>query len=232
MAGEELFTREELDELGARTDETILNAMDRGDIQKARNLVKHMYRELIAMHDIEVTMVTAALSFIGKRFGDDVLHEALHEMLASWVKEAAREYAKIQDPRVKAKMFARGLKGHGVKVKIEEDSEKFIFSMEPCGSGGKLIRSGSYEPPKNFYRVKKPRLMTHRRPDYPVYCAHCIFHEIIGIEETGIPLFIHLPPDKLGEEPCRMLLYKDPKAIPSSYYERIGKKKPDVCSSP
>lgn len=226
MIEERLFTKEELEALGTRTDELILKAIDEGDTKKAKKLVRRMYGELIAMHDLEVTMVTAALSFIGRRFGDKTLHEALHEMLSSWVREAARDYAKVEDPRRRAQMLAYGLKGHGQRLKIEEDAEKFIFTMEPCGSGGKLVREGSYEPPRNFHRVKKPQLMTYGKPDYPVYCAHCIFHEIVGIEETGVPLFILIPPDSPGKEPCRMLLYKDPKAIPDEYYERVGKQKP------
>jgi len=222
-----LFTDQELEDMGKRTNELIVNAIDEGDPGKAKKLVRRMYNELIAMHDIEVTMVTATLSFIGRRFGDEVLHEALHDMLASWVRQAAREYVKVEDPRARAKMFAYGLKGHGVAVRIEEDAEKFIFSMEPCGSGGKLVRDGSYDgPPRDFYRVKTPQLMTYGKPDYPAYCAHCIFHEIVGMEETGIPLFLMDPSDRPGEEPCRMLLYKDPKAIPAEYYERAGLQKP------
>jgi len=185
-----------------------------------------MYKELMAMHDIEVTMVAAGLSFIGRHFGDEVLQEALHDVLASWVRKAARDYEKVKDPRRRAQMFAYGLKGHGQKIRIEEDAEKFVFTMEPCGSGGKLVRDGIYGPSTNFYRVRKPYLMTYGQRDFSVYCAHCIFHEIVGIEETGVPLFIMVPPNKPGEEPCRMLLFKDPKEIPPEYYERVGKKKP------
>lgn len=226
MIEERLFTQEELEELGTRTDELILKAIDDGDTQKAKKLVHRMYGELMAMHDLEVTMVTAALSFIGRRFGDETLHEALHEVLSSWVREAARDYAKVEDPRRRAQMFAYGLRGHGQKLRVEEDAEKFIFTMEPCGSGGKLVRDGSYGPPPGFYRVKKPQIMTYGKQNYPVYCAHCIFHEIVGIEETGVPLFILIPPDKPGTEPCRMLLFKDRKAIPEEFYERVRKQKP------
>jgi hypothetical protein len=226
MTKERLFTEEELEEMGTRTDELILKAIEEGDIKKARRLVLRMYKEFKAMHDIEVAMVTSVLSFIGNRFGDETLHEALHGMLSCWVKDAARAYEKVGDPKARAKMFAYGLKGHGQGIKVEEDNEKFTFIWETCGSGGELVRDGSYGPPRNFYKVKEPQLMTYGKPDFPAYCAHCIFHAIVGIEETGVPLYIHVPPDNPGVEPCRMYIYKDPKAIPAEYYEIVGKKKP------
>lgn len=226
MPQQRYFTEEELRELGAKTEDLIVKAIDAGDSEKAKKLVHRMYGELLAMHDLEATMVTATLSFIGKRFGDKVLEEALHEMLASWVKQAARDYAKVDSPKRRAQMFAYGLKGHGVALQIEEDDEKFIFTQQPCGSGGKLVRDGSYGPPRNFYRVHQPQMMTYGKKDWPAYCAHCIFHEIVGMEETGVPLFVLVPPDRPGEQPCRMLLYKDPANIPAEYFERAGLKKP------
>ncbi len=226
MPPQRYFTEAELKELGANTRDLVIKAIDAGDTEKARKLVNRMYGELLAMHDLETTMVTAAMSFIGKRFGDKVLEEALHEMLGSWVKQAARDYAKVDSPKRQAQMFAYGLKGHGEPLTVEEDDEKFIFTMQPCGSGGKLVRQGSYGPPRDFYTVQKPQLMTYGKKDWPAYCAHCIFHEIVGIEETGVPLFVLAPPDKPGEQPCQMLLYKNPKDIPAKYYERAGKKKP------
>ena len=221
-----LFAKKELEELGERTKDLLLKAIEAGDQDKAKMLARRMYGELMAMHDIEVKMLTAALSFIGRRYGDATLHQALHEVLGSWVRQTARAYARVEDPRRRAEMLAYGLKGHGGALKIEEDADKFTLTMEPCGSGGRLVLEGCYGPPTNFYRVKKPQMMTYGKKDFPVYCAHCIFHEIVGIEETGVPLFVLLPPEKPGEEPCHMLLYKDPRTIPEEYYERAGKKKP------
>ncbi len=108
------------------------------------------------------------------------------------------------------------------------DEEKFTITMTPCGSGGKLVLEGGYKPPRNLARVKKAQPQTFGKENFPVYCTHCAFQEIVPIEVLGHPIFITDPPDadKIGEIPCSVYIYKDPKNIPEEFYERIGKKKP------
>jgi hypothetical protein len=220
-----VFTEEELNEMGRQTADVIEQSIDAGDRQKAKKLTRRMYREFLAMHDLLRDWVTALLTFIGTEYGDEVLYQALKESCSSWLKPLTELYAN-KDIRQKVELLAGGLRGHLQPLEIKEDDEKFVLSMHPCGSGGRLVLDGSYRPPRKFMRVKKAQLMTYGRKDFPVYCAHCPFQEILPIEWNGIPLFITVPPAKLGEEPCQMHLYKDPRVIPSELYQRVGKRKP------
>ncbi len=113
-------------------------------------------------------------------------------------------------------------------MKVKEDEEKFTFLMQPCGSGGRLILEGCYGPPRNFLKIKKAQPMTYGRKDFPVYCAHASSTLILPTEWGIAPAFVEILSEKLGEEPCQICLYKDPKDIPSELYQRVGKRKPQL----
>ena len=49
--------------------------------------------------------------------------------------------------------------------------------------------------------------------------------DIIPLEEGGLPWAFHEPSQKPGEEPCHMVIYKDPQAIPDEVFQRVGMEK-------
>lgn len=226
MAGNRVFTDEELKQMGEKTLDLVAAAIDSGDKERAKKLSERMYREFQGMHDLYLDWVTGLLSFIYRRHGDQELYDALSEACAAWLKPVAETYTKV-DIRRKAQLFAGGLRGHLVPLKVEEDDEKITFMMMPCGSGGKLALSNAYGPPKNFAKIKKAQPMTYGMENFSVYCAHCSFQEILPIEWHGAPMVVCHPPrpDKIGQIPCRISLYKDPKKVPEELYRRVGKKK-------
>jgi hypothetical protein len=59
-----------------------------------------------------------------------------------------------------------------------------------------------------FTPEKVKEAMTFSRRGFPVYCAHCFFQNISPLEEGGEPLFITEPAREIGEEPCRIIVYK------------------------
>ncbi|RPJ60722.1 MAG: hypothetical protein EHM12_05940 [Dehalococcoidia bacterium] len=123
-------------------------------------------------------------------------------------------------------MLTAGLRGHLTPLVIEEDDEKITVMMNPCGSGGRAVIDGSYGPPRNFLKIKKHPLMTLGKENFPAYCCHCPFQDLIPIETTGYPIWVTEPSENPGIEPCKFMLYKDKKSIPDIYYQRFGKVKP------
>lgn len=219
-----VFTETELKELGVQTADLIQQAIDEGDTEKAKKLCRRMYKEFYSMHEGFRDTVTSLLTFIGRRYGNEVLFDALHEGFQSFA-ELARLY-RGQDIRNKVEMLAAGLRGHLTPLKIEEDEEKITIMMTPCGSGGRAVLNGSYEPQGKFLRVKKHPVMTLGKDDFPVYCCHCPFQDLIPMEDSGFPIWVTEPSDDIGKTPCKFILYKDQKLIPERYYQRLGKKKP------
>lgn len=226
MTEARLFTRQELDELGTQTADLIRAAIDDDDKTRAKDLTLRMYEEFSAMHDALLRWVTALLSSIGRRYGDETLESVLRETCPAVVVDAAIQLAEIpqEDHRAKAELIVKGLRGHLSPMKIEEDDEKFTIEMQPCGSGGRLILDGYYDPPYSYLKLSKPQPMTFGQEDFPVYCTHCAVLGILSIEFDA-PLFFIDPSDRLGEKPCKIYLYKDTEAIPDTLYAKLGKKK-------
>jgi len=208
-----MFTDEELKDMGQRNVDAITEAIDAGDLDRAKYLAQRMHRECLAMHDGLIDWITALLSFVGCRYGDEALHQALREGCRAWVEPLTETFAHA-DVGHRAVMMTKVLRGHMMPIRIEEDDEKFTFVMEPCGSGGRLVLEGKYEPPQDFLKIKNAQPMSFGRRNFPVYCAHHHFEELLPQELVGYPLFITDPAKNLGSEPCRIYLYKDPEAAP------------------
>ena len=219
-----IFTDQELKELGTETIELLKQAIEQGDLKKARGLSQRMFKEFYSQHEGYRDTVVALLSFIGRKYGQDVLYEAIHDAFMGFA-DLAKLY-EGQDIRRQVEMLAMGLRGHLNSLIIEEDDEKITVMMNPCGSGGRAILNGSYEPQGKFMRVKKHPIMTLDRDDFPVYCCHCPFQDLIPMEDSGFPIWVTEPSENLGKVPCKFMLYKDRKQIPEKYYQRLGMKKP------
>lgn len=207
MEKEKIFTREELQAMGERTLDLVQAAVEAGDKEAAKKLSKRMYAEFTAMHDLYRDWVTDLLSFIGRRYGDEDLYEVLKQTVGGYTKMMGLRYAGKSTKR-KLEMLAAGLRGHLQPLTIEEDDEKFTIIPKICGSGGRLAKEGAYGPPRDFLKIKKAQAMTFDQEDWPVYCSHCHFQNIIPLEPGGSPLFITEPSTEIGEKPCRTYVYK------------------------
>lgn len=213
MQANRMFTDEELRNMGQRKVDAITEAIDAGDLDRANDLAQRMHRECLAMHDSLIAWITGLLSFVGRRYGDEALYQALREGCSTWLEPLTERFAQA-DARHRAVMLAKILRGHMMPMRIEEDDEKFTFIMEPCGSGGRLVLEGSYQPPRDFLEIENAQPMSFGRSNFPVYCAHHHFEEVVPQELAGCPLYVTEPADNLGEEPCRIHLYKDPRVAP------------------
>lgn len=226
-----VFTEEELKELGTPRTDLTLQAIAEGDLENAKKYAKQMRSDAKAMHDLYLEWVGSLLSFIVKQYGNEALNEALNECMELWCKVYLPAYENA-DPEQKLKMWAAAFRGHLRPVKIEEDEEKFTLMMQPCcGSGGKLMEENAYEqPPRNFAMVKGPCTLTFDRESLPVYCAHCPALDMAPIDLIGAPWIpiVPPPPEKMGKEVCRGLVYKEFGTEPEEFYERVGRKKGKV----
>jgi hypothetical protein len=224
---ERLFSKDEIAELEKRTLDRLLEAIDSGDPKEAKKIANRMYNEFLSMHDLYRNWTAATLSCIGKRFGDQVLDEVMTEGVKAWWLPTMEKFPQgAENLRARVKMFVSGLHGHLQPMHIEEDEEKVVLQMKPCGSGGRLVLEGKYEGPDALYTVKNPQRMTYNRANFPVYCAHEPPMELVDIEKNGAPFVVVEPAHELGKEVCSFIIYKDPAKVPAKYYERLGLKKP------
>ncbi|MDD5398360.1 MAG: hypothetical protein PHU70_04685 [Dehalococcoidia bacterium] len=222
------FAQSELKEMGEETVKLVQQAIDAGELEKAKKLNRRMYREFASQHDNYLNWVTSLLTFIQNRLGDEAVYESIYGAFEAL--GALADAYRGQDPGKQAAMLAAGFRGHLTSAVVEEDDEKFTVMMAPCGSGGKIVANNGYAPTGKFAKLKKPHKMTFGKADFPIYCAHCALQDIVPMEKTGYPIWVMETPDKVGEVPCKYYIYKNPDDIPARFYERYGLKKPPVKS--
>lgn len=225
MTQDRLFSDQELEEMGTQTVELVERAINAGEYEEAKKFARRMYREFSAMHDLYLEWITATLTFIYERYGDQALHDALHKGVASWTAPLVDIY-KGKEAKHRARLLTGALRGHLQPIKVVESDEKFIITMQPCGSGARLIQQGKYTSPTNYARVKKAQPMTFDRENFPVYCAHCFFSNIIPFEFSGLPIFLVTPAEIIGEQPCQFFIYKNPNTASNKLHTMLGKGKP------
>ncbi len=223
MNEKRVFTDKELEEMGTRTLDQVLEAIDAGSKEKAKELANRMYREFNHLHDGYFTWVTGLQTYIYDKLGVDAVEEAERQAHTIESKIAFIPSGET-DFRKRVEGMAGGLQGHLQPITVREDDEKVTITMKPCGSGKRLILMGGYD--AGLGRVKEAHRITWGQKDFPLYCVHCPVMEALDIENTGDFAFCHFVSDPIGEEDCQFVFYKDPADIPEEFYTRIGKEKP------
>jgi hypothetical protein len=212
-------------ELETPTRTLIEEAIDRGDVEDAKRLLQLMEEDWLRNKDYSINWITSLLSFIGRRLGEPAVEEALRDFGDRFLRQRRAGMAGVE-PRKRMEGLVRAMKANGADVVYEEQDEKFVLGFR-CGSGGKLIDDGAYDPPRDYLTLSEPGPRTFGRPKLPVYCAHCsVNNEIEGIEQTGVPVTIEFPPERPGER-CVHHIYKDPASIPDEIFRRVGKTRLD-----
>lgn len=79
MGRDRLFTDAELKEMGTRTLDLVLQAIDEGDKKKAKELAVRMYGEFNHLHDGYMFWVTGLQSYIYRNYGIDAVERAERE---------------------------------------------------------------------------------------------------------------------------------------------------------
>jgi hypothetical protein len=225
MSKKRIFSDKELHEMGRRTLDLVLEAIEAGDKDKAKELAQRMYSEFNHLHDGYMFWVTGLQSYIYKNYGIEAVEEAEREAHTTEAKIVFKPPEKT-DFRSLVEHQVSGLRGHLQPITVEEDDEKVSITMLPCGSGERIIQKGGYDPEAGLARVKEPHRITWGMKDFPIYCVHCPVMEMLDIENTGNFRVAHFVSEPLCQESCQFVFYKDPARIPEEYYTRIGKTKP------
>jgi len=218
----EPFISEQLGESATKTETQIVQAIDAGNLEKAKELTLKLHRLAMANHDADYDTAARLFSFIARRFGDTVLWEAMDEWSAQMVQVLTTSHGKAGDARSRMRIFAEQLKVHYRPIEIIEDDEKFIAKMISCGTGGRMLLQGKYGPPPGFHKVCQAQAMTYWREDFPVYCCHGPAMAVLALARGCSPPVLEIAAERLGEEPCEFWLFKDPASIPADAYHKAG----------
>ena len=232
--GERWFTEEELAEMSRPTMDRAIEALDRGDLDEARSLCEAMKHEWRYLHDLMVEGIGGLITFVQERMGEDAVAEAWScGQGRGWKRDVETIVGRDRKQIVHALAATwrahscSGTGPHPGAFTIAEDDEKFTFSMNPCGSGQRLVRMGRYEGPNALGVTKRAHDWSYGRENFPLYCTHCSFmNESLPIRWIGYPLYPSDPPEDYGRDPCTWYWYKDPADIPERHWRRYGLERP------
>lgn len=198
-------------------------ALAAGEIEQATRLIDVAAERSASLRDYSINWITSLLSFIGDEMGEEAVERALRRTGDEYVRprrEQGPDWTSLP-AEVRAKAIARSMVANGATCEIEESDTEITLSFR-CGSGGRLIDDGSYEPDGDYLVLRERSGRTFGRDELPVYCAHCsVNNEMQAIEWTGVPTTVEEPPTRPGE-PCIHHIYRDPAAVPVRFLERLA----------
>lgn len=226
-----IFSQEKLAELNKDFMGLAMEALEAGDMEKTKHWIRRQDENKDHLHDLFLHWVTSLMDWIYKHDGEDAAVLAVRDTVSRCI----LPFSKIKMDLVEqegigayVEFIVDVLRMHSMYpgMTIEEDDEKFTLTMDPCGSGGRLINGGFYEGPMAYAKLKNSGRHTWGETDLPIYCSHCPWaQEILPIFTYGddSQLWIHASPfPKKPGDPCIQYIYKDPKYIPDHFYERLG----------
>lgn len=166
--------------------------------------------------------LTAQLTLVNARYNSDGLEDCLrHAAEMVWVPRMERDLA--FSPVERLRNWAEKMSvGHNGSVRVTEFSDRWVLTLDPCGSCGRQVLAGRYKAPWNFGVVADGVPVGFLRPDITVYQAHlAVVHGLVPIERNGAP-WPAISCSGLSSTPCELVLYRNPAETDERYYAQVG----------
>ncbi|MGB3437655.1 MAG: hypothetical protein WBA97_02785 [Actinophytocola sp.] len=166
--------------------------------------------------------VTALLTLVNSTYGTEGLHDCLRYATdVIWAPRMAGDLAR--PPEVRLASWAEKMSvGHNGGVSVVEEEDRWVFTLDPCGSCGRQILDGRYAAPWHLGVVGDRHPISFLRDDITVYQAHvAVAHTIVPIERVGAP-WPAMRCAGLAATPCELVIYRDPHTAGPEYYTQVG----------
>ncbi len=209
--GRALFAAEELYRLGKTRCREALDRIAAGDLDIGE-LIRDQQREWLPWHDLFVQWATCVLSAVYREKGADYLDRFLKHTYDPPFSLLYPLYDALDDVGL-FRLFARIWNYHLAGFRATEEEDRFVFILDPCGSGGRLFRS---EAGKRRFRygdglpclMDGPANINFNRTNFPIYCTHCASSNRDQFEGGPLIFVIDGLAQKDAASPCVQYLYK------------------------
>jgi hypothetical protein len=214
----------ELKDLSQSHLDRALEAIDQGHVEEAKKLLEIMKAETKHCHDLMVDYVWTLLTYIGKNYGEEEVYKALE--FRHGVQKQVAEHMLGMTAEDSVRFKAKIHRGHHSTFTLEEEPDRYVMKLDPCNTGGRMLRLRMDQPPIGLLRMGKAHPWTWSKKGVSYYCAHCAMHEIQGMEKGAPhPTWVFECPEN-PDDPCIQYCYKHTEDVPEEYFSRIGKRKP------
>jgi hypothetical protein len=165
------FTEEQLTGMARPTPDRIRERLQHGKNREALRIASRMKGEFFFLHNLYVNMLVTTLDFIAREAGEERLGQVLSYVYDACVREQIMSRISGLQRRDALAFIIRNIfladtcGGAGMpapRISIEEGESEVHIILDPCASGGKLIRRRAYEPLKastKFRESLENRLM-------------------------------------------------------------------------
>ncbi len=200
------------------------------------------------VHDRDLDYVCGLLNAVVVRLGEEALEALYRDYLL--VKVFARGFGRFDVAKhdwrdtfdslvsfllIGARLHLPDLGRDARSITLREHDDRVEVTLSPCGSGGRITGGDAFsgtgsraEAPYHYRFLEREHDFSWNKKGVCPYCAHCcLTYEKLPIEQFGYPVMVVEPPSYPNETAqCRFTLYKDPREVPASAYERLGETKP------
>ena len=205
--------------------DSVYEAIKSGRTEEALKLLEQGLDMSTLQHNSLVSFAGMAITHLA-RFGEEELEKLFRERYSA----QAREWiSATPGAKESVEKFAGLMENPHSKVTITEEPDRYVLTLDPCRTGGRLRRgmvvASSKAAGMSIGTTKKAYPCSWGKSGVSYYCMHeCVFLEIVPIELRGYPIAIVQYAEK-SEDPCVLLFYKKPESIPEEYFTRVGKTK-------
>lgn len=221
------FSDEQLAWLGTMPEDAVINEFEKESNSNIMEVFERYYEEKTRMHDAVSCICGALMTWLYEKEGFDGVYAA--EMFAHKIEG---EIAMPHDNEDNFKDLLLGtlsaVHGHVHQpMTLSEDDEKVVLTVNPCGSGGRMIQR-AYNPDIGYARLTGNHPAMWSLDELPIYCIHCPLFEQMAVDNSGSFTVVHSFRSTESPKPpmCEYLFYKNPEDIPEEYFTRIGREKP------
>lgn len=211
--GQALFSAEERRLLTQTQVQQARERLDTGDTAIAA-LLEGQRKECRPWHDFAVVWL-AHFYAVALEVGEpDYLDETLTQTYQPAFVAGFARYGAMDDDAL-VHEIARTWNYHCADFRLHEEDERFVFTLDPCGSGGRLLRGQMWRDLFRYGRplsptMPEPHPINFNRHNAPTYCTHRAASNRAQ-QRAGMP--------------CRTFVYKkdaDRLRIDSALFTQLG----------
>lgn len=148
------------------------------DDYNIENLLENQQQDWKPWHDTLMCWSEYTFAACIELGGMDYLDECLKECYDSSFTFIYKSMESFKNDAERLVALAQNWHYHMGAFRLEEEEDRFVFILDPCGSGGRIFREEMHKDMFHYGGdlapiLQEPHNMTFQRKDFPAYCSHC-----------------------------------------------------------
>ena len=174
--GSRLFSDQELETLPKTRVQQARERLDVGDTD-IETLLNGQRKEWQPWHDFSVVWLEYFYATALDKGGADYLDDMLAQTYEPAFDAGFPHYSGLTDQALLEEV-AKTWNYHCADFSVTEEDDRFVFRLDPCGSGGRLFRGQMWRDMFHYGEPLSPTMddphnINFNRRQAPAYCTHC-----------------------------------------------------------